>query len=246
MVPPFGFSVGDFINTIGLAHQIRKALKDVGGSEDDIKLVLQDLQQLELVLIQLRDGNWAKGGDLNHINAVRGIAVSCEADLKDFLQRVEGFSSSMIAKTRSSTRGLTRTFKQAHSANGVRHLVLAKDAGGTDLWCGDSAALKRLEDSTLGVSDLLKEKANSLMFDPGKCQLTIQIKRESLDEVQHELASSESTAGFDNANQRLLRKTENSIHKGQISIGKDSNDIDIIQRRTLALIPTGMKDFIFL
>ena len=91
MIPPFGFSVGDFINAIGLANQIRKALKDVGGSEDDIQMVLQGLQQLELVLIQLRNGNWAKGGDLNHINAIRGIAVSCEATLKGFLQNVEGF-----------------------------------------------------------------------------------------------------------------------------------------------------------
>ena len=123
MVPPFGFSVGDFINAIGLATQIRKALKDVGGSEDDIQIVLQDLQQLELVLIQLRDGDWAKGGDLNHINAIRGIAVSCEAALKDFLKRVERFHSSMAAKPGLSTRAVSRGFKQAQWAISMKEPV---------------------------------------------------------------------------------------------------------------------------
>ena len=123
MIPPFGFSVGDFINAIGLANQIRKALKDVGGSEDDIQMVLQDLQQLELVLIQLRDGDWAKGGDINHVNAIRGIAVSCEAALKDFLQKVEGFHSSLTAKPGSSTRAITRSFKQAQRAISMKEAV---------------------------------------------------------------------------------------------------------------------------
>ena len=123
MVPPFGFSVGDFINAIGLANQIQKALKDAGGSEDDIKLVLQDLQQLELILIQLRDGDWAKGGDLNHINAIRGIAVSCEATLKDFLQRVERFHSSVTVKSGSSTTAITRRFKQAQWAISMKEAV---------------------------------------------------------------------------------------------------------------------------
>ena len=123
MVPPFGFSVGDFINAIALANQIKKALKNVGGSEDDIQMVLQDLQQLELILIQLRDGDWAKGGDLNHVNAIRGIAVSCEAALKDFLQKVEGFHSSMAAKPGSSTRAITRGFKQAQWAISMKEPV---------------------------------------------------------------------------------------------------------------------------
>ena len=123
MIPPFGFSVGDFINAIGLANQIKKALKDIGGSEDDIQMVTQDLQHLELVLIQLRDGDWATGGDLNHINAIRGIAVSCEAPLKEFLHKVEGFHSSVTARPGSSTKVITRSFKKAQWAISMKEAV---------------------------------------------------------------------------------------------------------------------------
>ena len=124
------------------------------------------------------------------------------------------------------------------SANGVRYLVLAKYAGGTNPSCGGSAALKRLEDSSLSVSDLLKEKSDSLMFDSGKCQLTTQIKRESLDEIQDKLASSKSTTEFDSANRRL-RRIENTTHQGRTR--EESSDIDFIQRQTLALVPTGTE-----
>ena len=76
------------------------------------------------------------------------------------------------------------------------------------------------------------------MFDPGKCQLTIQIKRENLDEIQDKLASSESTAEFDSANRRL-RGIENTTHQGRTR--EESSDIDSIQRQTLALVPTGTE-----
>lgn len=129
-------------------------------------------------------------------------------------------------------------------ACGVRYLILAKHDSGTNLSGGDSAALKRLEDSTLSVSDLLKEKADSLILDP-RCQLTIQIKRENLSDVQDGPASSEFAAEFDSPDQRL-RRIENISPQGQTSTEEDSSDIDLIQRRNLALVPTGMEEPAFL
>ena len=91
MIPPFGFSVGNFINAVGLIAKIRKALKGIGGAEDNIRMALQDLQQLELVLNQLKDGDWGDGADISHINAVRGVALSGCVVLEDFLRRLKAF-----------------------------------------------------------------------------------------------------------------------------------------------------------
>ena len=113
MVPPFGFSVGDFINVIGLINKIRKSLKDVGGAEDDVRIVLQDLQQLELILTQLKDGEWGNGGDVSHVNAVRGVALSGEARLKDFLRKVEFFHFVLSMKHGSAAAAITRGAKKA-------------------------------------------------------------------------------------------------------------------------------------
>ena len=133
MVPAFGFSVGDFINAIGLINQVRKALKDVGGAEDDIRTVLQELQQLELLLTQLRDGHWGHGGDISHVNAIRGVALSCESFLKDFLRKVEGFHAAVSSKPGSSAKAVTRGYKQVRWAvsmkeevHQLRLLVLSK------------------------------------------------------------------------------------------------------------------------
>ena len=87
----FGFSVGDFAHAIVLINNIRKALKNVGGAADDIKFVLQDLEQLESLFLTLKEGEWGKGADMSYVNAARGLASSCEATLGAFLERVQGF-----------------------------------------------------------------------------------------------------------------------------------------------------------
>lgn len=88
-VPAFGFSAGDFITAVTLINTVRKALKDSGGSQDEIRAVLQDLQQLHVVLTQLHEGDWGTGGDVSHVNAVRGLALTCQGPLSHFLQRLE-------------------------------------------------------------------------------------------------------------------------------------------------------------
>lgn len=87
----FGFSVGDFAHAIGLINKIRKALKYVGGAADDIKFVLQDLEQLESLFLTLKEGEWGKGANTSYVNAARGLATSCEATLGAFLEKVQGF-----------------------------------------------------------------------------------------------------------------------------------------------------------
>ena len=112
MFPPFGFSVGDFINVIGLINTIRKALRDVGGAEHEVRMLLLDLQQLELVLTQLKDGEWGKAGDTCHVNAVRGVALSGNHILSDFLQKVESFRDTLSRQPCSTASKVTRSTKK--------------------------------------------------------------------------------------------------------------------------------------
>ena len=100
-----------------------------------------------------------------------------------------------------------------------------------------STALRKLEDNTLTVSELLKEKARALIFDPGNCQLTIQLTRENLDGVGGRLPCTEST---------MMTGEDLSHQTADLSIGSSKtkqalNDVESIQRQTLALIPTGME-----
>lgn len=91
MLPAFGFSTSDFITAIGLINDFRKALRDSGGSKDDFLLLLQDLEQLQIVLEQLKDGVWGGGGDVGHVNAVRAMALTVQTPLKDFLLKNEKY-----------------------------------------------------------------------------------------------------------------------------------------------------------
>ena len=133
MVPPFGFSVGDFINAIELVNTVSQALKDVGGARDDIRLVVNDLQHLELILIQLKDGDWGAGGDVSHVNAIRGIALSCQSVLEGVLCKVESFKRSTSYERGSLVKAMSRGFKKVQWAismkkevNQFRMYVLSK------------------------------------------------------------------------------------------------------------------------
>jgi hypothetical protein len=89
--PGFGFSFGDFVQAISLLNDVRKALRDTGGAKDEFQHVLVDLQHLEILLEQLNCGAWDHGGDAGHLNAVKGMALTCKVPLQDFLARVEKY-----------------------------------------------------------------------------------------------------------------------------------------------------------
>ena len=120
-VPAFGFSFGDFVNAIGLINDIRRALKDTGGSEDELGVVLQDLQQLEAILTQLDRGSWGDGCDLAHVNAVRGLASTCKAPLVEFLDKLTASRGAMRGRGDGVRSHLRSGFKKAEWA------ILLKD-----------------------------------------------------------------------------------------------------------------------
>lgn len=91
MLPAFGISASDFIAAIRLINDFRKALKDSGGSKDEFLLLLQDLEQLQIVLEQLKDGVWGDGGEVGYVNAVRAMALTVQTPLRDFLLKIEEY-----------------------------------------------------------------------------------------------------------------------------------------------------------
>lgn len=91
--PGFGFSVGDFIKVIELIHKAYTSLQDAGGSKEEYELVLADLQQLELLLQELKDGTWGRDGNAGYLNAVKGMALTCRVPLMSFLKKMERYKS---------------------------------------------------------------------------------------------------------------------------------------------------------
>jgi hypothetical protein len=91
--PAFGFSFGDFVQAVNLIHDVCRALRESGGARDEFKLVVVELQSLELLLQQLVDGSWDNGVDTGHLNAVKGLALTCKVHLEDFLTKINSFKN---------------------------------------------------------------------------------------------------------------------------------------------------------
>jgi hypothetical protein len=98
--PGFGFSFGDFVAAIGLVNDIRKALRETGGAKDEFKRVYVDLQHLEILLDHLNRGTWDQSGDAGHLNAVKGMALTCKIPLQEFLAKMEKYKSLRSSEVR--------------------------------------------------------------------------------------------------------------------------------------------------
>ena len=101
MVPTFGFSVGDFISAIDLTVKISKALREASGAPAECRAVIQELQNLRQILELLQDLRPA-GGSISHVNAIRGVALTCIIPLRDFSEKIDRHYS-LIASPASSS-----------------------------------------------------------------------------------------------------------------------------------------------
>ena len=78
------------------------------------------------------------------------------------------------------------------------------------------------------------------MFDPGNCQLTIQMTRESLAAFKSQITRSEPMLLRDEDLKHRSRDSSCDSHQVQNVSGGVSSDTDLIQRRILALVPIDM------
>ncbi|KAL3421762.1 hypothetical protein PVAG01_05918 [Phlyctema vagabunda] len=110
MVPGFGFSVGDFIAAAGLIKKVSDALKDAGGASSEYQHVMIELEGLDRALkfvaaIQPDQSN------LHHIDAIRGMALSCQIPLQQFLLKIQKYESYLGPFPASSS--ISRSTKKA-------------------------------------------------------------------------------------------------------------------------------------
>ncbi|KAL8916910.1 MAG: hypothetical protein Q9208_008274 [Pyrenodesmia sp. 3 TL-2023] len=94
MTPAFGFSVGDFINTINLIRKIVKALKETGGASSEYQNAVIELQGLKHTLQHL-EALKPTEDNLGYVNAIRGMALACKLPLQDFMTSLEAYEESL-------------------------------------------------------------------------------------------------------------------------------------------------------
>jgi hypothetical protein len=116
VVPAFGFSVGDFIAAAGESLELRrrtwcfslilivtglitkvaKALKDKSGAAAEYQNVQIELEALARTLKHL-EALEPNESNVAHVNAIRGMALTCRAPLQEFLDRIEKYERTMGA-----------------------------------------------------------------------------------------------------------------------------------------------------
>ncbi len=131
--PGFGFSFGDFVSAIKVVKDICRALRDIESAQTEYQHVLTDLQHLRILLEQLNHGTWDQGGDAGHLNAIKGMALTCKPHLLGFLDKIEKYKSlqgtsmkSFKARLGSEARKLQWTIGMKENVEKFRAVIIAK------------------------------------------------------------------------------------------------------------------------
>ncbi|MCJ1313124.1 hypothetical protein MMC25_006801 [Agyrium rufum] len=96
MTPAFGFSVGDFIAAIDLCTKVARALKTTGGAASEYQQVIVELHGLQNVLVRLAAFEPTES-NIDHVNAIRRMALACSFPLEDFLSKLEKYDAAMAS-----------------------------------------------------------------------------------------------------------------------------------------------------
>ena len=112
-----------------LCATIVKALKDSGGSSSDYQNVVIELQSLQAVLAHL-EALQPSTTNINHVNAIRGMALACKLPLQDFLSKIRRYESSLGPFAKHSIQAASRKARWAVFVDGevkkLRGMVTAK------------------------------------------------------------------------------------------------------------------------
>lgn len=87
VIPPFGFSVGDFISVINLVQIVGKALHDQDGASAEYQRLVQNLQTFQLIFQHL-EGLDSSEVNRSHVNAIKAQAHESLKPLNEFLKNV--------------------------------------------------------------------------------------------------------------------------------------------------------------
>jgi hypothetical protein len=108
-----------------------EALKSTSGAEENHQHAIIKLESLDRVLkaiatLRLSESN------LNHVNAIRAMALACQLPLRQFLERFQKYKSSLgsFAMRRSLPSMVSKlkwAFIMAEQVKGLRAVVASKD-----------------------------------------------------------------------------------------------------------------------
>ena len=90
MLPPFGFSVGDFVSGINLIRELIKALEDSAGSSAEYRHLIQEIYGLERALLEVKHLDLEQSQLPQHV-ALKQVAVQCQATIDGFLNKIRKF-----------------------------------------------------------------------------------------------------------------------------------------------------------
>ena len=94
MAVPFGFSVGDFIATVGLASDVINALRDTGEAVFEYQGLLDQLDGLDLVFSKLMSPDLLRGPG-PETAALYRLACRCQQLLETFWRKIRKYQPSL-------------------------------------------------------------------------------------------------------------------------------------------------------
>ncbi|KAE8454415.1 hypothetical protein EG329_000037 [Mollisiaceae sp. DMI_Dod_QoI] len=200
--PAFGFSFGDIVAAIKILNDIRKALRDTGGAKDEFQNVQIELQHLEILLEHLNRGTWSHSGDAGHLNAIKGMASTCQVPLREFLTKIEKYG--LQFKELESHRGKLRTqgkkvqwaISMKEEVEKFRAIIVAKVATITLL----------IQPYMVATMLKIEAKSQAILDNSTVSQAQIRECREEFNEVTNEMRKAATErAALNERNDTLIR-----------------------------------------
>jgi hypothetical protein len=112
-----------------LCAKVAKALKSSGGASSEYQNVIIELHGLQNVLARLAALEPTEG-NINHVNAIRGMALACQLPLREFLSKLEKYETTMGPLATGTMRSVGKKAKWAilmeKEVKKIRALVSAK------------------------------------------------------------------------------------------------------------------------
>ena len=113
MLPPFGFSVGDFVSGINLIKDLIKALENSAGSSAEYRDLITELYSLERALLEVKHLDLDESQHSQGI-ALRQAAIQCQQAIDAFLHQIRKFQPALRAEgSKSSWRDNLRKVEWA-------------------------------------------------------------------------------------------------------------------------------------
>lgn len=94
MLPPFGFSVSDFVSGVNLVRDLIKALEDSAGSSAEYRDLIKELYSLERALLEVKHLDLDESQHSQGI-ALQQAAIQCQQAIDVFLQKIRKFQPAL-------------------------------------------------------------------------------------------------------------------------------------------------------